>query len=339
MPSSSNEEHDEGDEAEKEDENIPTPIARRTRHRRNLSSVSVSSAGLGDDEEGDLANGEYRLRKVSLPRRAKKGSLVEASDSDSLEEEEEEEEDIDEAGEETIEAIAKDDLSSDDDDHEESEGDLNHEEDFDFSTATLSTLMKLKRDDLAKLCRDRDIAEDGTKKDLSNALLEWYSARQNDNGEIDVSSPATSDNEEDEDFVPQADTSMASVSSVEEDEEEEAEPDYRNAVSSPARSVRSDATARASTKRARNETKTQALAKLSNKRQSYDAESQEKPILLHSHDDLVHSKKVDTPPGSGDQQGNDLELDLESLNLLDKEIAPDKLKKGEKIGSGGFKDV
>ncbi|PWY99554.1 kinase-like protein, partial [Testicularia cyperi] len=32
-------------------------------------------------------------------------------------------------------------------------------------------------------------------------------------------------------------------------------------------------------------------------------------------------------------------LDLESLNLVDKEIAPSKLEKLEKIGSGGFKDV
>jgi hypothetical protein len=36
---------------------------------------------------------------------------------------------------------------------------------------------------------------------------------------------------------------------------------------------------------------------------------------------------------------DDLELDLESLGLEDREIPPDKLQKLEKIGSGGFKDV
>jgi mitogen-activated protein kinase kinase kinase 13 len=35
----------------------------------------------------------------------------------------------------------------------------------------------------------------------------------------------------------------------------------------------------------------------------------------------------------------ELELDLESLGLEDREIPPDKLQKLEKIGSGGFKDV
>jgi len=35
----------------------------------------------------------------------------------------------------------------------------------------------------------------------------------------------------------------------------------------------------------------------------------------------------------------DLELDLESLGLEDREIPPEKLMKLEKIGSGGFKDV
>ena len=35
----------------------------------------------------------------------------------------------------------------------------------------------------------------------------------------------------------------------------------------------------------------------------------------------------------------ELELDLESLGLEDREIPPEKITKLEKIGSGGFKDV
>jgi hypothetical protein len=48
-----------------------------------------------------------------------------------------------------------------------------------------------------------------------------------------------------------------------------------------------------------------------------------------------------TPPLSSAQRerDEDLELDLESLGLEDREIPPDKLTKLEKIGSGGFKDV
>jgi hypothetical protein len=55
------------------------------------------------------------------------------------------------------------------------------------------------------------------------------------------------------------------------------------------------------------------------------------------------SGQPNTPPVSGEKSlrkdGEDLELDLESLGLEDKEIPPDKLVKLEKIGSGGFKEL
>ena len=35
---------------------------------------------------------------------------------------------------------------------------------------------------------------------------------------------------------------------------------------------------------------------------------------------------------------DEIELDLESLGLTDKEIKPEKIQKLEKIGSGGFKE-
>jgi hypothetical protein len=59
------------------------------------------------------------------------------------------------------------------------------------------------------------------------------------------------------------------------------------------------------------------------------------PVLLRSH--RVHYDEPLTPvPG---KENEDLELDLESLGLDDREIPPEKLTKLEKIGSGGFKDV
>lgn len=63
------------------------------------------------------------------------------------------------------------------------------------------------------------------------------------------------------------------------------------------------------------------------------------PVLLRSHH--VHLDEPRTPPLSGRHKEGEgeLELDLESLGLDDREIPPEKLTKLEKIGSGGFKDV
>lgn len=70
------------------------------------------------------------------------------------------------------------------------------------------------------------------------------------------------------------------------------------------------------------------------------------PVLLRSQ--YYHADEPRTPPISELQElGTDgrkepepeLELDLESLGLEDREIPPEKLTKLEKIGSGGFKDV
>lgn len=55
----------------------------------------------------------------------------------------------------------------------------------------------------------------------------------------------------------------------------------------------------------------------------------------------VHLDEPRTPPISENRKDceQELELDLESLGLEDREIPPEKLTKLEKIGSGGFKDV
>lgn len=62
-------------------------------------------------------------------------------------------------------------------------------------------------------------------------------------------------------------------------------------------------------------------------------------MLLRS--DRVHLDEPRTPPLSEGNRGAEpeLELDLESLGLDDREIPPEKITKLEKIGSGGFKDV
>ena len=62
-------------------------------------------------------------------------------------------------------------------------------------------------------------------------------------------------------------------------------------------------------------------------------------MLLRS--ERVHIDEPLTPQVADDKKDHEqeLELDLESLGLEDREIPPDKLVKLERIGSGGFKDV
>ena len=55
----------------------------------------------------------------------------------------------------------------------------------------------------------------------------------------------------------------------------------------------------------------------------------------------VHLDEPRTPPltSQNEEAEPELELDLESLGLDDREIPADKITKLSKIGSGGFKDV
>ncbi|KAK0541022.1 hypothetical protein OC835_000342 [Tilletia horrida] len=70
-------------------------------------------------------------------------------------------------------------------------------------------------------------------------------------------------------------------------------------------------------------------------------------LLSRTDSSVIHSYKPPTPQLAVDDAENrpaeafdELNgLDLEGLNLTDKEIHPSKLEKLEKIGSGGFKDV
>ena len=59
------------------------------------------------------------------------------------------------------------------------------------------------------------------------------------------------------------------------------------------------------------------------------------PVLLRS--EQIHTDEPRTPIPC--KENEELELDLESLGLEDREIPLEKLTKLEKIGSGGFKDV
>lgn len=91
-----------------------------------------------------------------------------------------------------------------------------------------------------------------------------------------------------------------------------------------------------STDTARQETKTQALKVADHASERQD--SSNRPLLMRSHHS-ASPEKPQTPEHSKvhEHQEDVNALDLESLQLQDKEIPPEQLEKLERIGSGGFK--
>lgn len=146
----------------------------------------------------------------------------------------------------------------------------------DLTVATAKTLVRLRRDDLVRLCESRAIDPSGTKPQLAEALLQWRDSQEND-----LSSPSSTG------------------------------------------TVRPWSSNRRTRK--------------SQKDSSATTTNSDIPVLLRA--EHVHLDEPRTPIPSKEKESEDLELDLESLGLEDREIPPDKLTKLEKIGSGGFKDV
>ncbi|GEM09553.1 TKL/TKL-ccin protein kinase [Rhodotorula toruloides] len=182
-----------------------------------------------------------------------------------------------------------DDEAHGDEDYEDADDEEQDEDEIDLATATSTTLNRYRKDDLVRLCEERELDKDGTKPQLIKALLEW---RDKD---FDTSSPA----------------SVLSTGST---------------------------VSNASTETARGETKTQALNAVDH---ASNRTSGAKTPLLMRPDHSASPEKPQTPEHSKEHEHQEdvNTLDLESLQLQDKEIQPDKLTRLERIGSGGFKDV
>ncbi|KAI0797532.1 kinase-like protein [Abortiporus biennis] len=146
----------------------------------------------------------------------------------------------------------------------------------DLTIATQKTLVRLRRDNLVRLCQTRDLETSGTKPQLAEALLQW---RDKHSSEFPSSPSSTG-------------------------------------------TARPPSTARPRGRRYRTR-----------------SNSKTPPVLMRSG--RVHIDEPRTPPLSSQakEAEPELELDLGSLGLEDREIPSEKLTKLEKIGSGGFKDV
>ncbi|KAJ4487679.1 hypothetical protein J3R30DRAFT_3430302 [Lentinula aciculospora] len=260
--------------------------------------------GTEEEEEENAENEDDDEATIAVePRKLRNGKIVGEEDVDMVEEDgdEEAEEDVneeeegdeegenDDAEEAEEESVADDvsiDLDAEEDTDEEVE--MEDEDSIDLSTATAKTLVRLRRDDLVKLCESRDLEPTGTKPQLAEALLQWR-----DNYANDFSCPSSA------------------------------------GTARPPSTIKKRAhRRRPSPNRTRKSSQKTATP----------------PVLLRS--ERVHLDEPRTPPLSNAGVQNDkpigepeLELDLGTLGLEDREIPPEKLQKLEKIGSGGFKDV
>ncbi|KAG8914884.1 hypothetical protein FRC01_003878 [Tulasnella sp. 417] len=158
---------------------VALPLTRRA-SRRKLKSPTpeveeeaeedeVLESAADDDAEVETRDEEAEEEEEAEvePRVLRNGKVVGAAD-----EEEEEEDQIDE-DESTEEAEAMD----EDGDAEVVDGAVDEDEDmegdFDLTEATAKSLIKLRRDDLVRLCEARDLEPEGTKTQLVSNLLQW----------------------------------------------------------------------------------------------------------------------------------------------------------------------
>ncbi|GAK65927.1 kinase-like protein [Moesziomyces antarcticus] len=198
---------------------------------------------------------------------------------------------------------------------------------------SFAALSRLRKAALEQLCNHReiDIGADDKKANLITKLLEWHQltaleAAGEDGSGSDDEGSSLRPNASTETIVGGADAIRSNVSTA-------------------------TATADDEAAKAGQRTPTRRRNGRAGRHARPAATDSDKPLLLRGRDKgNTSSDKLPTPPltsnneeAQAPQAGDGVDelngLDLESLNLTDKEIAPSKLEKLEKIGSGGFKDV
>uniref|UniRef100_A0A8H7Y536 Protein kinase domain-containing protein n=1 Tax=Psilocybe cubensis TaxID=181762 RepID=A0A8H7Y536_PSICU len=182
-----------------------TPLRRRLRPRksRNRVAPTVDEENEGDDEEeaegeeGEEGNdgeedeeddvegnqqsiaddGDDEVTIAVEPRKLRNGKIVGEEDTE-MDVDEESVADQDEDGE--VEDEVDDAASIDVDAEGETDEDETMEDDVDLTVATAKTLVRMRRDDLVRLCETRDLDPSGTKPQLAEALLQWRDRQGND---------------------------------------------------------------------------------------------------------------------------------------------------------------
>ncbi|KZT27299.1 hypothetical protein NEOLEDRAFT_1130828 [Neolentinus lepideus HHB14362 ss-1] len=169
-----------------------TPVKRRLRPRRvqtHTPPTDSDDAHEGDDEEEeDLEDTETEGvdeenmdaegdvddegTVVAEPLKLRSGKVV--GDGEAAAAEEDIEESDEEEDEEYVDAEMQEGEPDAEGETEESEeSDEPMEDDVDLTVVTAKALVRLRRDDLVKMCESRDIEPTGTKPQLAEALLQW----------------------------------------------------------------------------------------------------------------------------------------------------------------------
>ena len=189
---------------------------------------------------------------------------------------------------------------------------------------TFATLSRLRKSELEQLCLHREIAvdQDDKKANLIKKLLDWHQLSELGVANADGADDEAQNGEDEGEDADETRSDISTATATAEDESAKA------AQRTPTRRRNTRATSNAHPA----------------------ATDSDQPLLLRARGKPMSSDKLPTPPltsqndeANPPQAGDGVDelngLDLESLNLTDKEIPPSKLEKLEKIGSGGFKDV
>ena len=194
--------------------------------------------------------------------------------------------------------------------------------DLDWKNATHATLVRLRRDDLVKLCSTRSIDHAGTKPQLAQALIEWVRAQTR----CLSTRPK---------LIRSRLVLFARL-----------QRNHASPTSSSPTPAGSEASS-GSTARAGTSTNTQHATRRHPHAGDpvFATNAKVTPTLLrgdHVHQVMPDAEQAATPPPSGHAHQAaaeaELTLDLESLGLENKEIPADQIVKMEKVGSGGFKE-
>ncbi|KAH8106898.1 hypothetical protein BXZ70DRAFT_915537 [Cristinia sonorae] len=179
--------------------NRRTPLRKRLRSRGHLltppsdgddedsdeESVDITQSVDGDDEvdeeeedagseegtvvdDGEQEEEEEEEMPLSQPRTLRNGKVVGEEMQEDASDEDQKEGSLVDQDAASVDLDAEGDTEEEEEEEEEA-----MEDDVDLTVVTAKTLVRMRRDDLVRLCESRELDVNGTKPQLAEALLQW----------------------------------------------------------------------------------------------------------------------------------------------------------------------